>query len=362
MYLKFIPFLFQRITRRQGGGDGAYCTYVKEADDAANKVSQRKRIGINWLQNKALLAPLAGISNLPFRLVARSFGCSLAFTEMISANGLIRKSDKTLNYLRTSAEDQPLGVQIFGAQPDIMAEAARIVADQGAALIDINMGCPVKKVIKAGAGAILMKDPDRAASIITAVKKAVSVAVTVKIRSGWNRSSINAVDIARIAEDCGAAAIIIHARTYDQGFAGDADWSIIAQVKKAVGLPVIGNGDIWYPRDAMKMRQETSCDAVMVGRGSLGDPWIFKGIHQLFSGAGEDYLPTLSQRYEIINTHWKMEAQFSGKKIADKSFRKHLLWYTKGLPGSSRFRQIVSSMPDRQIMMDEVDRFFQSLG
>jgi nifR3 family TIM-barrel protein len=220
----------------------------------------------------------------------------------------------------------------------------------------------VKKVIKAGAGAILMKDPDRAAGIITAVKKSVTVPVTVKIRSGWNRSSINAVEIARIAEDCGAAAIIIHARTYDQGFGGVADWSIIAQIKKAVGIPVIGNGDIWYPRDAINMREDTFCDAVMVGRGSLGDPWIFKGIYQLLSGTAEDYLPTLSQRYEIINTHWKMEAQFSGNKIADKSFRKHLLWYTKGLPGSSRFRQIVSSMTERQTMMDELDRFFQSLG
>jgi len=317
---------------------------------------------INWLQNKALLAPLAGISNLPFRLVARSFGCSLAFTEMISSNGLIRKSDKTLEYLRTSAEDQPLGVQIFGAEPDIMAQAARIVADHGATLIDINMGCPVKKVIKAGAGAILMKDPERVAGIITAVKKAVTVPVTVKIRSGWNRSSINAFDIARIAEDCGAAAIIIHARTYDQGFGGVADWRVIAQVKKAVGIPVIGNGDIWHPQDAIRMKEETFCDAVMVGRGSLGDPWIFKGISHLFSGAAEDYLPTLSQRYEIINTHWEMEAQFSGNKIADKSFRKHLLWYTKGLPGSSRFRQIVSGMTERQTMMDELDRFFQSLG
>jgi tRNA-dihydrouridine synthase B len=317
---------------------------------------------ISWLQNKALLAPLAGISNLPFRLIARSFGCSLAFTEMISANGLIRKSERTLDYLKTSTEDQPLGVQIFGAEPDIMAEAARIVAGQGATLIDINMGCPVKKVIKAGAGAILMKDPQRAASIITAVKNAVKIPITVKIRSGWNRSSINAVEIAGIAEDCGAQAIIVHARTCDQGFAGVADWGIIAQVKKAVGIPVIGNGDIWYPRDAIKMRKETSCDAVMVGRGSLGDPWIFKGISQLFSGAGEDYLPTLSQRHEIINTHWKMEAQFSGDEIADKSFRKHLLWYTKGLPGSSRFRQVVSGMQDRQTMVDEVNRFFQSLG
>jgi len=317
---------------------------------------------INWLQNKALLAPLAGISNLPFRSIARSFGCSLAFTEMISANGLVRKSARTLDYLKTSADDQPLGVQIFGSEPHIMAEAASIVAGQGATLIDINMGCPVKKVIKAGAGAILMKDPARVASIIKAVKKAATVDVTVKIRSGWNRSSINAAEIARIAEDCGVSAIIIHARTYDQGFAGVADWSVIAEVKKAVGIPVIGNGDIWYPRDAMKMRQETSCDAVMVGRGSLGDPWIFKGIHQLFSGDKEDYLPTLSQRYEIIKTHWEMEAKFCGDKIADKSFRKHLLWYTKGLPGSGRFRQVVSSMTDRKTMMDELDRFFQSLG
>jgi nifR3 family TIM-barrel protein len=220
----------------------------------------------------------------------------------------------------------------------------------------------VKKVIKAGAGAILMKDTDRVAGIITAVKKAVNVPVTVKIRSGWNRSSINAPEIARIAEDCGAEAIIIHARTYDQGFGGKADWSVIAGVKKAVSIPVIGNGDIWHPRDAMRMRRESSCDAVMVGRGALGDPWIFKGIGQLFSGTQEDYLPTLSQRHEIIINHWQMEAKFCGDKIADKSFRKHLLWYTKGLPGSSRFRQVVSGMPRRSAIMDELDRFFQSLG
>jgi tRNA-dihydrouridine synthase B len=314
------------------------------------------------LQKKTFLAPLAGISNLPFRLIARSFGCSLAFTEMISANGLVRKSERTLDYLKTSAEDQPLGVQIFGAEPDVMAEAARIVAGHGAALIDINMGCPVKKVIKSGAGAILMKDPQRVADIITSVKEAVTVPITVKIRSGWNRSSINAPEIARIAENCGAQAIIVHARTYDQGFAGVADWSVIAEVKKAVGIPVIGNGDIWHPRDAMRMREKTSCDAVMVGRGSLGDPWIFKGIQQLFSGAKEDHLPTLPQRHELIMTHWKMEAEFCGDKIADKSFRKHLLWYTKGLPGSSRFRQAVSGMPGKSAMMAELDRFFQSLG
>jgi tRNA-dihydrouridine synthase B len=286
--------------------------------------------GINSLKGKALLAPMAGISNLPFRLIARSFGCTLAFTEMISANGLVRKTDKTFEYLRTCVEDKPLGVQIFGADPDIMAQAASIIANNGAALIDINMGCPVKKVIRAGAGAILMKNPNRVGSIIKAVRKAVTIPVTVKIRSGWSGRSINAVEIAHIAENSGADAITIHARTADQGFSDVADWRVIAEVKKTVNIPVIGNGDIWQPQDAIKMLRETSCDAVMVGRGALGNPWIFKGIKQIISGHKEDYRPELAQRLEIIKKHWEMGTEFSGKKVAERNFRKHLLWYTKG--------------------------------
>ena len=231
-------------------------------------------------QKGAFLAPLAGISNLPFRLIVRSQGCALAYTEMISTNGLVRKTAKTYEYLKTCADDRPLGAQIFGADPQIMAEAARIVADSGVDLIDINMGCPVKKVIKAGAGAILMKNPDPIARIVEAVKKAVKIPVTLKIRSGWTHSSINAVQIAKIAEACGADAITVHARTADQGYSGQADWKIIAEVKKTIKIPVIGNGDIRQPQDAVRMLKETSCDAVMVGRGSLGNPWIFKGIAQ----------------------------------------------------------------------------------
>ncbi len=309
----------------------------------------------------ALLAPLAGISNLSFRLLAREQGCALAYTEMISANGLVRNTKKTYEYLKTSAEDRPLGAQIFGADPEIMAEAARIVADNGVDLIDINMGCPVKKVVKAGAGAILMKDPDLSARIIAAVKKVVKIPVTVKIRSGWNRSLINAVEIARIAEDSGVDAITVHARTADQGYNGHADWKIIAEVKKAVKIPVIGNGDIRQPQDAVKMLDETQCDAVMVGRGSLGNPWIFKGISQMLTSQEVNFQPSLRQRLKMIENHWKMEVDLLGVKLAGKSFRKHILWYTKGLDNSHKFRELAGKSKNEEEMLHELNDYFCSL-
>jgi tRNA-dihydrouridine synthase B len=312
-------------------------------------------------KNGAFLAPLAGISNLPFRLIARSLGCALAYTEMISANGLVRKTDRTYEYLKTCADDHPLGAQVFGADPEIVAQASRIIADSGADLIDINMGCPVKKVIKTGSGAILMKDPDLVARIVTSVKKAVSIPVTVKIRSGWRGGSINAVEIARIAEDSGTDAITIHARTADQGYSGKADWKIIAEVKKAVKIPVIGNGDIWHPQDAVKMLRETSCDAVMVGRGVLGNPWIFKGIVQALHGQEENYLPSLDQRQRMIKNHWEMEAQLLGVRLAGKSFRKHLLWYTKGLDNSHKFRELAGKLKDDEGILDKLNEYFQSV-
>ncbi|MGA2781471.1 MAG: tRNA dihydrouridine synthase DusB [Smithella sp.] len=312
-------------------------------------------------KNGAFLAPLAGISNLPFRLIARSLGCSLAYTEMISANGLVRKTAKTFEYLKTCADDRPLGVQIFGADPPIMAEAARIVADSGVDLIDINMGCPVKKVIKAGAGAVLMKDPERIARIVNAVKKAVQIPVTVKIRSGWTRSSINAVEIARIAENSGADAITVHPRTADQGYSGLADWMIIAEVKKSVKIPVIGNGDIRQPQDVVRMLNETSCDAIMVGRGTLGNPWILKGITQALNDQTINYLPSLDERRKMIENHWKMEAQLLGVRLAGKSFRKHILWYTKGLDNSHRFRQLAGKLKDEEGLLNELHEYFRLL-
>jgi len=316
---------------------------------------------IDSIKGKALLAPLAGISNLPFRLVARSFGCSMAFTEMISANGLIRDSKRTFEYLKSSPEDQPLGVQIFGADPDVIARAAEIVAGNGADSIDINMGCPVKKVVKTGSGAMLMKNPVQTGRIIKAVVEKVNIPVTVKIRSGWSRSSINAVELSRIAEGEGALAIIIHARTADQGYSGVADWSVIGKVKNAMKIPVIGNGDIWKPIDALRMMRDTACDAVMVGRGALGNPWLFRGINRLLTDNANDYLPDLEERLEVVMSHWEKEINFLGEKIANKTFRKHLLWYTRGLENSAQFRKKAGDCKDKESLMNELNKYFNFL-
>jgi tRNA-dihydrouridine synthase B len=316
---------------------------------------------ISDLQGRTLLAPLAGVTNLPFRLVARRCGCSLCFTEMISANGLIRESAQTLQYLKTSPEDRPLGVQLFGADPRVMARAAEVVAAQKPALIDINMGCPVKKVIKTGSGAVLMKDPLLAGRIIAAVVRATRLPVSVKIRSGWNSGAINAVQIAKIAEDSGAAMIIVHGRTADQGFSGSADWDVIGRVKSAVRIPVVGNGDIRKPGDALRILAQTGCDAVMVGRGALGNPWIFQGIRQLLAGEKDCSHPSLSDRQKVIEQHWEEEVRYCGRHFADRSFRKQLLWYTRGLAGSARLRETLGKMTDSDAMRSEVGRYFRSL-
>jgi len=316
---------------------------------------------ITLIKGKAMLAPLAGISNLAFRIVARSFGCPLAFTEMISANGLVRDSRRTLDYLKSSGDDKPLGVQIFGANPATMAQAAKIVAESGGDLIDINMGCPVRKVVKTGSGAVLMKDPVLAGHIIENVVKATNLPVTVKIRSGWSSNSINAQELSRIAQMAGAAAIIIHPRTADQGFSGKANWQIIAQVKNAVKIPVIGNGDILQPSDAVKMMVATGCDAVMVGRGALGNPWIFRGINEQPAYGNDKYLPDLDERLKIINIHWEKEAELFGRKLAGNTFRKHLLWYTRGLKNSAQFRKTAGSCRDANSIFYELDRYFNFL-
>jgi len=312
------------------------------------------------LENNVLLAPMAGITNLPFRSLVRKFGCGMAFTEMISANGLVRATDKSHRYLDSAPDDKPLGVQIFGSDPTILAEAAQIVADRGADLLDLNMGCPVKKVVKTGAGAALMRDPVKINLILRSVRKATTLPLTVKIRSGWNTREVRAVEIARISEDCGVDAVIIHPRTADQGFSGAADWRIIEAVKNSLHIPVIGSGDIRSPQDAFRMITTTGCDGVMVGRAALGNPWIFKDIisylnhEEVFSS----YL--LSEKEKVIRDHMDMEIIYSGEYLGTRNFQKHLLWYTKGMRDGCQFRQRLGRIRHKDLMLQALGDFFRS--
>ena len=313
--------------------------------------------GLN-IKNNVILAPMAGITDLPFRIIARSFGCGIAFTEMISAIGLIRNTKKTVRYIESGPSDRPLGIQIFGSDPEALAEAALIAERQGADLIDLNMGCPVKKVVKTGAGAALMKEPLQAGNVMREMRRATSLPLTVKIRSGWNTHQVNAVEIGRIAEDSGFDAVTLHPRTADQGFSGRADWGLIGKLKAALRIHVIGNGDIRTPADAGAMLSETGCDAVMVGRGALGNPWLIANIIRYLDG-GEILSPTLAEREKIIIRHLELAVNFFGERVGIRGFRKHLLWYTKGLQGGARFREEAGRISDRNSAIKAMRDYFR---
>ena len=323
-------------------------------------IVQAMKIGVLALKNNICLAPMAGITDLVFRTLVREHGCGLCFTEMVSANGLVRHTEKTFRYLDSSDDDAPLGIQIFGVDPGVFADAARIVADFGADLIDINMGCPVKKVIKTGAGAALMKEPGRVATIIEKVRAAVTVPLTIKIRAGWDKATVNAVEIAVMAEDCGVDAIILHPRTARQGFSGSADWDLIARVKRSVGIPVIGSGDVKTPADALKMLTETGCDGVMIGRTALGNPWIFRRTLAALVGESHD-LPTLEERETLIHRHLEMNVDYFGDTVGVRTFRKHLLWYTKGLRDGAQFRQRAVAIRENELLLAELHDYFRTL-
>ncbi len=319
------------------------------------------KIGNLELKNPIFLAPMAGITDLPFRTVVRSFGCGLAYTEMVSAIGLVRKADKTLRYLASDPSDRPLGVQIFGNDPETLAEAARIAEQQGADVIDLNMGCPVKKVTKTGAGAALMTDPALAAAIMQAIRKATALPFTVKIRSGWNARQANALEIGKIAEESGCDAVTLHARTADQGYSGHADWALIARLKGHIRIPVIGSGDIRKPQDAARMFQETRCDGAMIGRGVLGNPWLI-GQALSFIDDHRNHEPTLAEREEVIIRHLDMSAAFYGERAGVRDFRKHLLWYTKGLKGGARFREAAGQITDRETTITAMRNYFYEIA
>jgi len=302
------------------------------------QVIEQMQIGSVKLSNNVFLAPMAGVTDMAFRILCKRQDCGLTYTEMVSAKGLHYKSDNTAVLLEIAEEERPAAAQVFGSDPEIVAEAARQAEAGGAAIIDINMGCPTPKIVKNGDGSALMKRPELVREIVRCTVKAVKVPVTIKTRKGWDEESVNAVEIAGIAAQEGAAAVAIHGRTREQFYSGTADWSIIKQVKRAVDIPVIGNGDIAKPEDAKRMLDETGCDAVMIGRGSQGNPWIFRRTVEYLMTGQLLPEPSYEQRVKTIIRHMNMITELKGEAIGVKEMRKHAAWYLKGMPGSARVK------------------------
>ena len=319
------------------------------------------KIGSVVLDNIMVLAPLAGITNLPFRLLAKAAGCGLVCSEMISANGLVYRSANTRELLRSSIEEKPLSVQIFGSDPCLMAEAAALVEESGADILDINLGCAVKKVLKTGSGAALMRKPDKVEKILSAVRESINIPLTVKMRTGWNRSGIEAFKISKIAEASGVDGITVHPRLATQGFGGTADWSLIAALKKNISIPVIGNGDVVTPEDVLAMKKKTNSDGVMVGRAAIGNPWIFTQALALMKGRKKAF-PSLSERFEVMKKYLATSTECFGEQRACRMMRSHLGWFVKGLRFSSRFRESIKGISTEKEAMSLIIEYFQELS
>lgn len=314
------------------------------------------------IHGKTFLAPLAGITNLPFRLLVKECGCAVVCSEMVSAKGLFYNSEKTLALLSSKKEEQPLSVQLFGSDPDSMAKGAKLVQDlKVASIIDINFGCSVKKIVKQGAGVALMKDPGLSKTILTAIRKAIDLPLTIKIRSGWDRSGQQAFDLAQIAQDSGVDAITLHPRTAIQGFKGQADWDLIAKLKQRLSIPVIGNGDINSAEDAKKMITDTKCDAVMVGRAAMKNPFIFSQIHD-FIETGSCKTPSNYEIFRIMERLTEIYVNYFGEKPACRMLRSRLSWFVKGMPKCSAFREDLSHINSKHHTLTLIRAFEKKIA
>ena len=304
------------------------------------------------------LAPMAGVTDTAYRILAREMGCELVYSEMVSDKGINYRNTHTLEMLHTEPAERPIAMQLFGAEPQSVVRAAQYVESLGCAdILDFNMGCPAPKVVKNHEGSALMKEPQQAFAILSALRKAVRLPVTVKMRLGWDDDSINVLELARLAEQAGMDAIAVHGRTREQFYRGQADWETIAAVKQAVSIPVIANGDVRTCADLARIFAVTGCDGVMIGRAAQGNPWIFRRFREFLQTGVELPEPSLAERGEIILRHLDMLLQFKGDYIGPREMRKHATWYTKGLPHGAELRNLFNQAETREDFIRIVDKF-----
>ncbi len=318
------------------------------------------KIGNVELENNLILAPMAGVTNLPFRIICKDYGAGMVCTEMASAKAMFHNDQKTKRLFNTEGEKRPISFQVFGSELESIAYAVKYMSDF-ADIIDINMGCPAPKVVKNGDGSKLLLDLEKAKQIIEIAVQNSKVPVTVKFRKGWDKENIVAVEIAQIAEQAGASAVTIHGRTKSEFYTGKADWDIIKKVKQSVHIPVIGNGDVTDEESALAMFKQTGVDGIMIGRGSFGNPWIFKNIKHYLQTGEKLPQPTNQERLQIMEKHIQLAVEEKGEDVAIKELRKHISWYTKNLKNSSEFRNSINKIEKKDELISTIEEYFKTL-
>jgi len=319
------------------------------------------KIGPITIDDPVILAPMSGVTDMPFRRLVKKHGASLVVSEMIASQAMVRECRKTMQMIQKSAEENPMAVQLAGCEPEVMAEAARLNEDLGAHIIDINFGCPVKKVVNGHAGSALMRDESHAAKILEATVKAVRIPVTLKMRMGWNQQNLNAPRLAKIAQECGIQMVTVHGRTRCQFYEGKADWRFIRSVKEAVTIPVIANGDITTFDEVVQALQESGADGVMIGRGAYGRPWFIRQVIEFLRTGTAPAAPSLAHQVAVIIEHLEAMLEHYGAQAGLRIARKHIGWYSKGLPQSAEFRAAVNTVEEPAQVRDLLQAFFQPL-